>query len=132
MKSLSQEEAEERVLKICEDKNYTLIEPFIYVNKHTKIHLKCNNNDKHIWYTKFENINNTCCRKCIVKHKITYDEAKYYVLKICEDENYTLLEPFVYYNGHTKFKLKCNKDDYEWEVSYYRLKKVVVLNVVVI
>ena len=122
MKLLPQKEAEERVLKICNEKNYTLIEPFIYINKHTKIYLSCNNKN-HLWDTKFKNINNTCCRKCIVKSKLTYNEAKEKVLKICNEKNYTLIEPFIYVDGHTKFNLNCNKDGYKWNISYYQLKK---------
>jgi NADH pyrophosphatase NudC (nudix superfamily)/very-short-patch-repair endonuclease len=116
----TQSEAEELVLNKCKEKNYTLIEPFIYIdNKKTKLHLKCNI-DNHEWNVTFNNFinKNRNCSKCTKKYKPTHKEAEELVLKKCKEKNYTLIEPFIYNGAKTVLNFKCNIDNYEWCTSY--------------
>jgi hypothetical protein len=118
-KKLTQREANKRVLIKCKEKNYTLLEPFIYKNNKTEIHLKCNK-DGYDWTSSFSNFvsQNKGCSNCYGNVPPTQEEAEENVLSKCKEKNYTLLEPFIYKNNKTEIHLKCNKDDYEWFVSY--------------
>ena len=119
MRKLTQKEANERVSNRCDENNYTLIKPFIYVNNLTKIHLKCNK-DNHLWYPSYNNFvsNNHNCSKCSNVYRPTQQEIDKKVLDICNKKNYTLVTPFVYKNSMSKLHLKCNKDGYEWTPKY--------------
>jgi hypothetical protein len=116
----TQKEIEEKVLNKCKEKNYELVESFIYTDAiNTILHLKCNN-DNHEWFPTYNNFinNNRCCQKCAGTLKITQDVANELVLNKCKERNYELVEPFIYINNETKIHLKCNKDNHEWFPKY--------------
>jgi hypothetical protein len=117
---LTQEEAENNVRKKCQEKNYILLESFIYINNKTKLHLKCLN-DNYEWYVTYNNfINNQGCPKCNNVPKITQEEALNKILQKCQEKNYILLnKDFVYINASkTRLDLQCNIDKYIWNTSY--------------
>lgn len=118
----TQDEATELVLKICKERNITLMKPFIYKNNEIKIQLRCNI-DGYEWtprYSKFT-LYNKCCPMCIKHQKITQEYAIFNILKICKEKNYTLINDIKYKNISTIIILKCNKDNYEWNTTYGRL-----------
>jgi len=81
--SPSQQEAEDNVLNKCKEKEYTLLESFIYKNKKTKLHLKCNIDDN-IFYVSYENLMSSSnnCSVCVeVKRRKTNEENKRWNLK---------------------------------------------------
>jgi very-short-patch-repair endonuclease len=118
---LTQEEANLHILNICKEKDYTLLEPIIYKNDRTKIHLKCNKDD-YDWEVTFNKINqNRGCPKCGGKLKITQEVAEQNVIKKCKELNYIILKPFIYKNNKTKIHLKCLNDGNEWFVCYSNL-----------
>ena len=116
--SLSQEESTKNVLNKCEKKNYTLIEPFVYKNNKTKIHLRCNI-DNYKWFVNYNSFinKNLGCAKCAKNNKYTEKEMKTIILNRCSHMNYTLIEPFVYKNCHTRIQLECNQHKYLWKTS---------------
>jgi len=117
---LTQQEAEKNILKKCKEKNYELIEPFIYINNETKILLRCDV-DEYKWYTTYLNFinNDKGCPKCSGNLKHTQQEVEYNVLKMCKEKNYELIKPIQYIGtDNTKIFLKCNVDNYEWDVKY--------------
>jgi hypothetical protein len=116
---LTQKDAEFNVNKRCDEMNHTLIEPFIYKNNKTKIHLKCNK-DNYEWYVKYDNyiISKTGCSKCSGNLNLTQKDVECIINERCNQMNYTIIEPFTYKNNKTKIHLKCNKDNHEWYVSY--------------
>jgi hypothetical protein len=116
----TQQEAVERVSKICLEKNYTF-EPFVYVNNKTRIKLNCNL-DGYLWYRTYNALisKNYCCAMCTGKAVPTQEQAVERVSKICLEKNYTF-EHFVYVNAKTKIKLACNVDGHKWSVMYYSL-----------
>jgi hypothetical protein len=118
MKKLTQQEAEERVLEKCKEKNCTLLENFPYINAKIKLHLKCNI-DNYEWNPTYDNFinNNNGCPKCAKRPKITQEEAEKNVLNKCKERNY-FFEPFIYINNKTKLHLKCKYDNYKWYCSY--------------
>jgi very-short-patch-repair endonuclease len=115
----TQIEAEEKVLKKCKEKNYTLVYNLKYENALTKLHLKCNIDD-HEWLVSYDNFinKNSSCPKCNGNSRPTQEEAEERVLQKCKERNYELIEPSIYKNNKTKFHLKCNIDGCEWSVSY--------------
>ena len=116
---ITQEEAEKNILKRCKEKNYILLESFIYKNSYGKFHLRCNN-DGYEWYPNYSNFINhkKGCPKCCGTLKLTQQEAEHNILKMCKEKNYTLVESFAYANNKTKIHLKCNIDNYEWKIKY--------------
>lgn len=118
---ITQEQAELKVNKICNDKNYTLLEPFKYISSQkTKIHLKCNK-DEHVWFVSYANlVKTTGCPKCGGRLKITQEEAENKLNNKCLEKNYTLLSLFNYINCDTKFSLICNTDNHIWNTTYYK------------
>ena len=116
---ITQQEAEEKVLKKCKEKNYELVENFIYVNNETTIYLKCKK-DNYIWKTIYSSFvsQDHGCSKCVNVLKITQEEAEKNVLNKCKKKNYELIEKFLYKNNQTKIHLRCNKDNHIWYVSY--------------
>jgi len=119
MRKKTQKEAEENILNKCKEKNYTLVEPFIYHNNITKIKIKCNNH-KHIWETTYNAfiIQNASCKKCTKKYIPTQEESIQIVLNKCIEKNFTLTESFIYKNVKTKIHLRCNIDNNEWITIY--------------
>lgn len=117
-KRLAQEEAEQKVEKICKEKNYELVEQFIYVNWKTLLHLKCKN-DGHIWKISYNNLlNNKGCPKCANVISPSQAEAEQKVRKICEEKNYELTKSFVYKNAlKTILHLKC-ENNHTWISTY--------------
>ena len=123
--SPTQKEAENNVQQKCIKMNYTLIESFVYLNRQTKLKLKCNI-DGHEWETSYINFitKDRGCVKCGNRKttdllKTTQEEADKKVQDKCIRMNYTLLEPFVYIGANkTRLKLKCNIDGHIWTTSY--------------
>jgi very-short-patch-repair endonuclease/ribosomal protein S27AE len=116
---LTQEEANRKVLQKCKERNYELIEKFIYENNKTKLHIRCNN-DNHEWfvtYNDFINSNNGCS-KCGRSLKLTQEEVEKKILQKCKERNYELVENFVYKNNMTRLRLRCKNDGYNWIVTY--------------
>jgi len=65
MSKTSQEEAERRVKERCEERNFELVEPFVYKNSCTKIHLSCNKDEYH-WYMTYNHfMRGVDCPKCL-------------------------------------------------------------------
>jgi hypothetical protein len=120
MEKLLNRFAQQKVFERCKEKNYMLIEPFLYKNSKSKIHLKCNM-DNYEWYANYNNFihNKTGCKKCTGTLKLTQEEAEKNILERCKEKNYVLTEPFIYKDNATKFHLKCNIDNYKWYISYY-------------
>ena len=120
MTNISQQEAEKNVNDKCLEKNYTLINKFLYKNSNTKIHLKCNK-DNHEWITRYRTYisKNHGCLKCANRLKLTQNEVEIIINNKCKELNYTLLDNFIYKNNKTKIHLKCNKDNYDWYTTYY-------------
>ena len=118
-KKLAPEKVEERILQRCQEMNYTLIEPFIYQNNQSLIHLRCNL-DGYEWNPMYYNFitNKTGCPKCDGNLKLTQKEAEEKVIKRCQELNYTIIKPFIYENCHSRIYLKCNSDNLEWNVNY--------------
>jgi hypothetical protein len=116
---LTQEETEERVLKKCKEKDYQLIDIFVYKNAYTKIHLKCNKDD-YEWYSVYNNFinGNNGCSKCVGNLRLNQDEVEERILQKCKKKNYELIDKFIYNNIYTKIHLKCNIDNYEWYPTY--------------
>jgi len=119
MKKLSYNLVKEIVLNRCQEKNYMLIEPLIYINSYSKLHLRCNI-DNHEWRCSYSNFINhkKGCPKCSRTLKHTQQEAEISINNICNEKKYTLIKPFIYKNNKTKIWLKCNHDNYEWELTY--------------
>lgn len=123
MKKLTQQEAEERVEKRCQEMGYTLLEPFIYItSQKTMLKIKCNI-DNHIWTPTYDEFTRSNCPKCGGSLKKTQDEIEKLVLEKCKENEYKLTEPFIY-NGrdNTKIKLLCNKHNYDWEIGLKNIK----------
>jgi very-short-patch-repair endonuclease len=118
-KKITQKEAEFKIIKKCEEKNYSLLDFFKYKNCDTKIHLKCNK-DNHSWFVTYNNFinHNNGCPKCAKKITPTQEEAELEIAEKCITHNYTLLKPFVYKTRESLLSLKCNKDGYVWETTY--------------
>ena len=122
----TQQEAKKRILQICEEKNYTLLnKDFIYIGGHkTRLYFKCNI-DKYEWNCSYNNfINNYGCTKCGKEKlhnlfKLTQEEAENNVRKKCKEKNYKLIKSFIYINNKTVLYLKCLKDEYEWKIAYF-------------
>lgn len=121
-KKITKEIALERVLNKCIEKNYTLVEDFVWIGSaKTYLKLRCNI-DGHEWnttnYNGFVNQNKGCL-KCNGTLIPTTEEANQRVLDKCKEKNYTLVEPFDYINAaKTYLKLKCDKG-HEWNTTSY-------------
>ena len=119
----SQEEADTKVKTQCKKKNYILTKKFIYNGSTTIINLMCKKH-KHNWectYTSFIN-NGYGCIKCgYEKNAELYRTPKEKILKNvlnwCKKMNYELVEDFKYKNQNTKIKIRCLRDNNEWEIS---------------
>jgi ribosomal protein S27AE len=118
-KRLIQEDVDKRILNICLDMGYELIEPFEYKNNKTKIKLKCLKDDYEweITYNKLIN-QKQGCPKCGGSLKISQEQAEINVNNRCIELGYELIESFIYKNCKTILYLKCLKDEYKWNVSY--------------
>jgi hypothetical protein len=122
---LKQSNVEYEINEKCIKMNYTY-QPFIYKNcDENNIKIKCNK-DGYEWVTSYYKFikQDTDCSKCSNRPIIIQQEAYNYVLNICFSKNYTLLEPFIYTNSKkTYIHLKCNKDNYDWYISYDNLMR---------
>jgi len=109
---ITQEIANEIVLKKCKEKNYTLVKSFLYTNNKTRLTLRCNN-DSYEWNVSYSNFisNNRGCPKCSNIIKITQAEADLKINEICKKKNYELVEPFILKNSFSKIHLRCNIDN---------------------
>jgi hypothetical protein len=95
MLKLSQEIVLENILNKCKEKNFSLVEPFIYINSNTKIHIKCNK-DNYDWYISYSNLmRNRGCSKCSNKLKITKEISFQKINEKCLEMNFTLIKPIV-------------------------------------
>jgi len=113
------EVAQDNILKICEEKKYTLLEPINYKNNTTILKIKCNI-DGHEWEPTYATFTSGCgCKKCAGSLKLTQEEAEKNISDICKEKNYILLKPFIYSTSQkTILYLKCNNDGYEWVSNY--------------
>jgi very-short-patch-repair endonuclease/ribosomal protein S27AE len=117
---LLQKDVDIKISKRCIESDYILVKPFIYVNNKSKIILKCIK-DNYIWEISYNNFINkkTGCPKCSGTLKYTHDEVLEKIKIKCNQLNYIIIEPFVYKNNHSNnLKLKCLKDNYQWNTSY--------------
>lgn len=121
-KKLTQEEAKIRILNRCKEKNYELLEPFIFTDvKSTYFTLKCNI-DGYIWKSHFRRfLRGDSCPKCSGNSKPTQKEADNKVLEKCKELNYKLLKPFIYNNNLVVLQLQCLNDNYIWKTTYNNL-----------
>jgi hypothetical protein len=115
---ISQEEAEKRVLKKCLEKNYKLIEPFIYKgSESTYLNLVCDKN--HNWnsctYNNFINADNGC-PDCSTNDNIS--SKKLYILY---DDEYELMKIGV--SNNPEYRLNSIKLRAKVERSYVKLLK---------
>jgi hypothetical protein len=122
---MDKETAIQNIKKRCEEKNYTFLgvendSNEINISK-TRFFFKCNK-DNHQWYAIYNNFirHNTGCPKCGGKLQLTNDIATQRILSRCEEKNYAFLgfAKNVYINSHSLLKLKCNIDEYQWQVTY--------------
>ena len=122
-KGITQKEAEGKVFNKCEERNYTLIKPFVYKNNRIKIYLKCNK-DGHEWNISYYRLINTNsgCPRCAgqVLYKEEIDDN---INKKLKKINASLIESFVYKNIYSRPKLKCNTNGHEWTPTYHELVK---------
>lgn len=125
MRKLTQEEAEEKVLKKCKEMNYELVEPFIYTtSKKTILKLRCPK-DGYEWNISYDGFKKTGCPKCGGPLKYTQEEMNNIVFKKCLEMNYILDEPFTYIDrNQTKIKLKCSKN-HKWEVGIRNIQSTI-------
>jgi len=117
--NLTQYEVEKNIKEKCYKMNYTLLQPFIYINVKTKIHLKCNV-DGYEWsptYNKFIN-SDQGCKKCNNNIIPTQIEAIQNINNSCEGKNISLIKPFIYECNTSKLYVKCNCCDKEWTPTY--------------
>ncbi len=112
-------EVNNKINKKCLEFNYELTKDFIYSNGCSILYLKCLK-DNYEWNTSYKHFinSNTGCPKCGGKLRLTQEEAENRIHKRCLDFNYELTKDFIYKNAKTKICLKCNKDNYEWNISY--------------
>jgi len=117
-KKLTQEESEKNVIQRCIEKNYKLMENFIYGGRLIKLKLKCNI-DNYDWQPTYKNFinNKQGCPKCSGRQKITQEESEKNILEKCKIRNYSVKQ-FKYENSYTKLSLKCNIDNCEWISTY--------------
>ena len=119
--SLTNDYVINNIINKCKKLNYEIIEPFIYINNKSKIHLKCLNDGYTWWVSYYGFINNdNNCAKCSNNPRITQEEAEKNILERCKEMKYELIEPFIYKTNITKIKIMCLNDDNEWYVSYHK------------
>ena len=56
------------------------------------------------------------------KIKFTKEDARKILTDICEKENFTLIEPFIYVGSKTKIQIKCNTHNYLWNTEFHSLE----------
>ena len=121
---ITQEIAEDRVLEKCKEKNYELIEPFLYENVKTKIHLICNK-DNNKWFITYSNFihKNRGCTKCNGGIKLLDEIVMIKIKNKCNEKKYVLLnENFIYCGvNKTRLHLKCDICNHEWNCLYNSL-----------
>ena len=125
-KRLTNEEALDRILKKCKERNVEFVgfnnEENIYKNNKTYLILKCNKCGN-IWnttcYDKFVN-GNRACPNCSPTKKLSEKEIIENIKKICKEKDYTFIGFNGAYDGiNTKLILKCNKCGKEWNTTTY-------------
>jgi hypothetical protein len=118
---ITQEEAEEKVKKRCQEINCSLKKSFIINNNvsKTKLYLICNI-DNYEWTPTYKNFINkkSGCPKCAGNAKITQKEADIKISNKCKNLNYILTKDFIYNNSNSKISLLCNIDNYKWNPTY--------------
>ena len=116
---LTQKHAEFLVENKCKERNYSLIENFIYKNNTIKLYLRCNI-DNHEWYSIYSNFisKNKGCPKCSKNAKISQKEAIDKINIICAKLNHSLVDEFIYKNIYSRINLKCDIHNILFNVSY--------------
>jgi hypothetical protein len=124
LKTLSQEETEQKVKDRCKELNYTF-KPFLYKGGFTKILLKCNIDEHKEWNSTYKNFitNKRTCLLCANTKKselfrLSYKKVEENIQKICKELDYSLYETFIYINCDSKIPLICNKHKYKWNPTY--------------
>lgn len=125
-KRLTNEEALDRILKKCKERNIEFVgfnnEENIYKNNKTYLILKCNKCGN-VWnttcYDKFVN-GNRACPNCSPTKKLSEKEIIENIKKICKEKDYTFIGFNGAYDGiSTKLILKCNKCGEVWNTTTY-------------
>lgn len=125
-KRLTNEEALNRILKKCKERNVEFVgfnnEENIYKNNKTYLILKCNKCGN-VWnttcYDKFVN-GNRACPNCSPTKKLSEKEIIENIKKICKEKEYTFIGFNGVYDGiSTKLILKCNKCGEVWNTTTY-------------
>jgi very-short-patch-repair endonuclease/ribosomal protein S27AE len=117
---LYENEIQSNILKRLKELNVSLRESYIHINNSSELKLICNI-DGHEWESKYSNFinNKKGCAKCAKVLKLTQSEAEEKVQQRCKKMNYELIEPFIFKKtSNTRIYLKCNKCNFNWEVSY--------------
>jgi hypothetical protein len=118
-----QADVESNILNICRDKNYTFL-GFLdgqYIKTAHKISIQCNK-DNHIWLPTYNNFmrGKSNCPKCQGNPRQTHQERLTQIINKCDANNYNFLGFTNNNNNRTvRFNVKCNKDNFERNVSYY-------------
>ena len=117
--SLSQEKVNENINNKLKELNLSLTDTFIYENSNSKLKLKCNI-DGYEWdaiYSSFIKYK-IGCKRC--DGQVLYEEeVKENINRRLKEIDASLRESYVYIGCEkTRLKLKCNKDEYEWETKY--------------
>ncbi|HHJ0579810.1 TPA: hypothetical protein ACQFCQ_001126 [Escherichia coli] len=123
---LTQENASSVVAEKCKEKNLEFT-PFTYINISTKINLYCKIHD-YSWVSVYNNIRNDGfgCKYCASAKNSMLRKPKnpqQEIEKICVENGYKLVEPFVYTNQTTVIHLMCDKHPipHTWKTAYASL-----------
>lgn len=102
----------------CKELRYTLLGIDEFVGLTTKLKIRCDK-DEHIWNPSIKSFlyMNQMCPKCKGNAKLSLNEAYSNIDKKCKELNYDFSIP-KWKNIKSIIHLKCNKDNYEWKMSY--------------
>ncbi|AXC36582.1 hypothetical protein [Escherichia phage UB] len=117
---LTQKEAEEKVYKICNDKNYKC-EEFVYINTNTRLILKCPNPEHERWNCSFKKFiyKGTGCPECNGRNILKEQTARDRVIQKCKEKKYTCKEYIFNGSINTILELNCDIIDHpSWKCSY--------------
>jgi len=118
---ISSKEAEINVNNRCIEMDYILTNTFNYIGANeTILLLKCKK-DEHKWPVSYHHFihNKSGCPECAGSLPILQKEAEINVNNRCIEMDYILKQSFIYSTAkETRFFLKCNKDNNEWDVNY--------------
>lgn len=117
---LTKDEILKKVNDKCKLKNYTFVDFIDFKSIKSYFILRCNI-DNYEWKSCYKNFiyQDGCCHKCARNAPYTKDELLNKILEKCKTKDYTFLEMYNFIGNKTKFKLKCNKDNYEWKTDFH-------------